>query len=142
MPVLGSRFQPLPVSFWGRSKNKSGSKYGVIPRVRVWSRGFEIFRRCVITLGTLRCQRVWRSVGEGSEVALCLDEILMLSRVRRISQISIRTLIERISPIARYPDRAIVSDLDQSCRTSVLYLVEPIGTFGSEFGGRGPHGPV
>ncbi|KAI5314240.1 hypothetical protein L3X38_043416 [Prunus dulcis] len=30
-------------------------------------------------------------VNEGSEVALCLDEILTLSRVRRISRISIRT---------------------------------------------------
>ncbi|KAI5334833.1 hypothetical protein L3X38_024966 [Prunus dulcis] len=28
-----STSEPLPVSFWGRSKNKSGSKYGVIPRV-------------------------------------------------------------------------------------------------------------
>ncbi|KAI5338212.1 hypothetical protein L3X38_017483 [Prunus dulcis] len=25
-PILGSRFRPLPVSFWDRSKNKSGSK--------------------------------------------------------------------------------------------------------------------
>ncbi|BBN70399.1 Leucine-rich repeat protein kinase family protein, partial [Prunus dulcis] len=42
--------------------------------------------------------------------------------------------------------RAIVSDptsdLDQTCRTRVLYLVEPIGTFRSEFGGRGPRYPA
>ena len=80
-PIFGLRDQPLPVIFWGRSKNKSGSKYGVIPRVGVWSRGFEIFRRCVIALDT--------QPGEGSAVPLCLDAILGLSRARRNSQISI-----------------------------------------------------
>ncbi|CAL2253610.1 unnamed protein product [Prunus armeniaca] len=51
-PILGSRFRPLPISFWGRSKNKSGSKLGVIPRVGVLSRDFEFFRRKVIALDT------------------------------------------------------------------------------------------
>ncbi|KAI5348857.1 hypothetical protein L3X38_001744 [Prunus dulcis] len=78
-PILGPQFQPLPVSFWGRSKNKSGSKYVVILRVGVWSRGFEIFRRCVIALDTQHCRRMWRRVGEGGGVALCFDEILRLS---------------------------------------------------------------
>ncbi|CAL9012360.1 unnamed protein product [Prunus brigantina] len=54
---------PLPASFWGRSKNKSGSKWGVIPRIGVLSLDLEFFRRGVIALGTMRCQRVWRLVG-------------------------------------------------------------------------------
>ncbi|CAB4283879.1 unnamed protein product [Prunus armeniaca] len=32
--------------------------------------------------------------------------------------------------------------MDQTCRTCILNLVEPIGTFGSENGGRGPCGAV
>ncbi|BBN67836.1 HXXXD-type acyl-transferase family protein, partial [Prunus dulcis] len=43
-------------------------------------------------------------------------------------------------------DRTIVSDptvrSEPNLRTSVLYVIEPIGTSGSEFGGRGPCGPV
>ncbi|CAL8151123.1 unnamed protein product [Prunus armeniaca] len=51
-PVLGSRFRPLPVSFWGTSKNKSDSKLGVLPRVGVMSRDSWFFRRCDIALDT------------------------------------------------------------------------------------------
>ncbi|KAI5318384.1 hypothetical protein L3X38_038092 [Prunus dulcis] len=50
--------------------------------------------------GHQRCRRLWRRMGEGSEVALCLDEILRLSRVRRISQISIRTSFDYLTDIA------------------------------------------
>ncbi|CAL8156099.1 unnamed protein product [Prunus armeniaca] len=32
-PNFGMRFRPLPVRFWGTSKNKSDSKLGVLPRV-------------------------------------------------------------------------------------------------------------
>ncbi|CAL8993183.1 unnamed protein product, partial [Prunus brigantina] len=47
----------------GRSQNKSGSKWGVIPRIGVLSLDVEFFRRGVIALGTTRCHRVWRRVG-------------------------------------------------------------------------------
>ncbi|KAI5336460.1 hypothetical protein L3X38_015727 [Prunus dulcis] len=88
-PIFGLRDRPLLVSFWGRSKNKSGSKYGVLPRAGIWSRGFKFFRRGVIALDTHRCRRVLRRVGEGNAVALCLVAILRLSRARRNSRISI-----------------------------------------------------
>ncbi|KAI5345233.1 hypothetical protein L3X38_013110 [Prunus dulcis] len=78
-PSFDLRDRPLLVSFWGRSKNKSGSKYGVIPRVGVWSRGFKCFRRGVIALDTHRCRLVQRCLGEGSAVALCPVAILRLS---------------------------------------------------------------
>ncbi|KAI5325111.1 hypothetical protein L3X38_034185 [Prunus dulcis] len=88
-PIFGLYFWPLPVTFWGRSKNKSGSKYGVLPRVGVWSRGLKFFRRAEIALDTHRCRLVLGRVDEGGAVALCLVAILMLSRARRISRISI-----------------------------------------------------
>ncbi|CAL8160816.1 unnamed protein product [Prunus armeniaca] len=51
-PVLGSRFRPFSVSFWGTSKNKSDSKLGVLPRVGVLALDLEVFRRCNIALDT------------------------------------------------------------------------------------------
>ncbi|CAL2228348.1 unnamed protein product [Prunus armeniaca] len=51
-PDFGMRFRPLPVSFWGTSKNKSDSKLGVLPRVGVLSRDLWFFRRWVIALDT------------------------------------------------------------------------------------------
>ncbi|CAL8138695.1 unnamed protein product [Prunus armeniaca] len=51
-PDFGMRFRPLPVSFWGTSKNKSDSKLGVLPRVGVLSRDLQFFRRCDIALDT------------------------------------------------------------------------------------------
>ncbi|CAL8076405.1 unnamed protein product [Prunus armeniaca] len=51
-PDFGMRFRPLPVSFWGTSKNKSDSKLGVLPRVGVWAHDLEVFRRCDIALDT------------------------------------------------------------------------------------------
>ncbi|CAL2248434.1 unnamed protein product [Prunus armeniaca] len=51
-PDFGMRFRPLPVSFWGTSKNKSDSKLGVLPRVGVLSRDLWFFRRCDIALDT------------------------------------------------------------------------------------------
>ncbi|CAL8151052.1 unnamed protein product [Prunus armeniaca] len=51
-PDFGMRFRPLPVSFWGTSKNKSDSKLGVLPRVGVLSRDSWFFRRWVIALDT------------------------------------------------------------------------------------------
>ncbi|CAL8993122.1 unnamed protein product, partial [Prunus brigantina] len=56
-PSSGHQIGPV------RSKNKSGSKWGVIPRKGVLSLDVEFFRRGVIALGTKRCQRVWRRVG-------------------------------------------------------------------------------
>ncbi|CAL8082053.1 unnamed protein product [Prunus armeniaca] len=43
-PVLRVGFRPLPVTFWGRSKNKSGSKLGVLSKLGVWAGGLEFFR--------------------------------------------------------------------------------------------------
>ncbi|CAL8138654.1 unnamed protein product [Prunus armeniaca] len=51
-PDFGMRFRPLPVRFWGTSKNKSDSKLGVLPRVGVLSRDSWFFRRCDIALDT------------------------------------------------------------------------------------------
>ncbi|CAL8151797.1 unnamed protein product [Prunus armeniaca] len=51
-PDFGMRFRPLPVRFWGTSKNKSDSKLGVLPRVGVLSRDWWFFRRCDIALDT------------------------------------------------------------------------------------------
>ncbi|CAL8112378.1 unnamed protein product [Prunus armeniaca] len=51
-PDFEGRFRPLPVSFWGTSKNKSDSKLGVLPRVGVLSRDLWFFRRCDIALDT------------------------------------------------------------------------------------------
>ncbi|CAL8137800.1 unnamed protein product [Prunus armeniaca] len=51
-PDFGVRFRPLPISFWGTSKNKSDSKLGVLPRVGVLSRDSWFFRRCDIALDT------------------------------------------------------------------------------------------
>ena len=44
LPVLGVHFRPLPVTFWGRSKNKSDSKSCVLPNLGILARDFEIFR--------------------------------------------------------------------------------------------------
>ncbi|CAL2268478.1 unnamed protein product [Prunus armeniaca] len=51
-PDFGMRFRPLPVRFWGTSKNKSDSKLGVLPRVGVLSRDSWFFRRWIIALDT------------------------------------------------------------------------------------------
>ncbi|CAL2272136.1 unnamed protein product [Prunus armeniaca] len=42
-PVLRVQFRPFLASFWGRSKNKSVSKFGVLPKLGVWAGGLEFF---------------------------------------------------------------------------------------------------
>ncbi|CAL8168231.1 unnamed protein product [Prunus armeniaca] len=51
-PVLRVGFRPLPATFWGRSKNKSGSKLGVLPKLGVWAGGLEFFRPPEISQAT------------------------------------------------------------------------------------------
>ncbi|CAL2246534.1 unnamed protein product [Prunus armeniaca] len=61
--TFGLLLRPLPASFWGRSKNKSGSKYGVLPRIGVLSRDVEIFLVIRYRFGQSRtasaCGGVW-----------------------------------------------------------------------------------
>ena len=87
------------------SKNKSDSKWGVLPRVGVWSLGSKIFRRSVIALGTRSARACG---GAWARVAACLWSVLRSScRHERVgfrgSQFGRRLTIERISPIGRYP---------------------------------------
>ncbi|BBH08079.1 Ankyrin repeat family protein, partial [Prunus dulcis] len=57
------------------SKNKSDSKWGVLPRVGVWSLGSTIFRHTRIALDTRSALRVWRRVGQGGGTALASFEV-------------------------------------------------------------------
>ncbi|CAL2229959.1 unnamed protein product [Prunus armeniaca] len=82
------------------SKNKSGSKWGVIPRIGVLNRDVEIFRRGVIALGTTRCQRVWRRVGSRVGTTVSPRMISQSSRARRISRILIRITFEPRTDLA------------------------------------------
>ncbi|KAI5337896.1 hypothetical protein L3X38_017167 [Prunus dulcis] len=54
------------------------------------SSGVEFFRLQNLLCTTMRCQSLWRLVGEGGEAAFCPDDILR-SRVCGILRISIRT---------------------------------------------------
>ncbi|CAL2231669.1 unnamed protein product [Prunus armeniaca] len=99
-PVFESLFRPFPATFWGRSKNKSGSKYGVLPRIGVLNRDVEIFRRGFIALGTTRCQRVWRRVGSRMGTTVSPRMISQSSRARRISRILIRITFEPRTDLA------------------------------------------
>ncbi|BBH02394.1 hypothetical protein Prudu_012938, partial [Prunus dulcis] len=56
---FGRRDRPFPATFWGMSKNKSDSKWGVLPRIGVWSLGSEIFWQPIIALDTQICPRLW-----------------------------------------------------------------------------------
>ncbi|CAL8995312.1 unnamed protein product, partial [Prunus brigantina] len=38
------RVSTVPATFWGMSKNKSCSKWGVLPKLGVWAGGSEFFR--------------------------------------------------------------------------------------------------
>ncbi|CAL2270010.1 unnamed protein product [Prunus armeniaca] len=51
-PVLRVGFRPLPATFWGRSKNKSGYKLGVLPKLGVWAGDLEFFRPPEISQAT------------------------------------------------------------------------------------------
>ena len=62
---FGRRDLLFSVTFWGMSKNKSDSKWGVLPRIGVWSLGSEIFRQPKIALDTQSasaCGGVWAKV--------------------------------------------------------------------------------
>ncbi|CAL2241681.1 unnamed protein product [Prunus armeniaca] len=86
-PDFGMRFRPLPVSFWGTSKNKSDSKLGVLPRVGVWAHDLEVFRRWVSLWTPTRCRRVWRRVGTVAEGHYCPNVILRVPNGYRISRV-------------------------------------------------------
>ena len=117
-PNFGPSKLLFPVTFWGWSKNKSDSKWGVLPRVGVWSLGSKIFRRTVIALDTRSARACG---GAWARVAACLWSVLRSScRHERVgfrgSQFGRRLTIERISPIGRYPgsigwDRRMVPNL-------------------------------
>ena len=104
-PNFGRRDRPFSATFWGMSKNKSDSKWGVLPGIGVWSLGSEIFRPLGIALDTRICPRVLGRVGEGGGVTLGSFEILVSSRARRISRISIRSPFE---PRTDFPYCAIL----------------------------------
>ena len=104
-PNFGPSKLLFPVTFWGLSKNKSDSKWGVLPRVGVWSLGSTIFRHTRIALDTRSAPRVWRRVGQGGGMALASFEVLVSSRARGISRISIRSPFE---PRTDFPYRAIL----------------------------------
>ncbi|CAL8168053.1 unnamed protein product [Prunus armeniaca] len=44
VPKTAFRTRPVPATFWGRSKNKSGSKMSVLSKLEVWAGGLEFFR--------------------------------------------------------------------------------------------------
>ncbi|CAL2247444.1 unnamed protein product [Prunus armeniaca] len=98
--TFGSLFRPLPASFWGRSKNKSGSKCGFLPSIGVLSRAVEIFRQSVIASGNHALPARVVARGHYSSEALCLNVILLLSRARRNSRISIRITFEPRTDLA------------------------------------------
>ncbi|KAL6288708.1 hypothetical protein ACE6H2_006218 [Prunus campanulata] len=76
------------------SKNKSGSKLGVLPRVGVLSRDSVFFRRSDITLDTHALPARVASRGHCIRRAFCPNVIPWLSRARRILRISIRITFE------------------------------------------------
>ncbi|CAL2233201.1 unnamed protein product [Prunus armeniaca] len=51
-PVLRAQFRPVPATFWGMSKNKSCSKWGILPKLGVWACGLEFFRPLKIDQAT------------------------------------------------------------------------------------------
>ncbi|CAL9014937.1 unnamed protein product, partial [Prunus brigantina] len=53
----------VPATFWGMSKNKSCSKWGVLPKLGVWAGGSEFSDRRKLIKPPTRCRRVWRRVG-------------------------------------------------------------------------------
>ncbi|KAI5312310.1 hypothetical protein L3X38_041483 [Prunus dulcis] len=126
---FGLRDLLLSVTFWGMSKNKSDSKWGVLPRIGVWSLGSEIIRQPKIALDNRICPRVWRRVGEGDRVNLHSFEILMSSRARRISRISIRR-----------SSRILPSASDQTRGTWFPLYEEPSEKPRLAIGDRGPTG--
>ena len=102
---FGHSDRPVPATFCGMSKNKSDSKWGVLPRIGVWSLGSEIFRRTLIALDTRSARACG---GAWARVVVCLCPVLRSScRHERVgfrgSQFGRRLTIERISPIGRYP---------------------------------------
>ncbi|CAL2276195.1 unnamed protein product [Prunus armeniaca] len=99
-PNFGMRFRPLPVSFWGTSKNKSDSKLGVLPRVGVLSRDLWFFRRWVIALDTHALPARGRRVGIVVEGHFCPIVILSMSRARRCARISFWIPLEFRTDIA------------------------------------------
>ncbi len=91
------------VTFWGLSKNKSDSKWGVLPRVGVWSLGSEIFRHTRIALDT---RSVRACGGAWPRVVAWLWPVLRSScRHERVgfrgSRFGVRLSPERIFHIAR-----------------------------------------
>ncbi|BBH02553.1 HXXXD-type acyl-transferase family protein [Prunus dulcis] len=44
-PNFGRRVWPFPATFWGCPRTKVAPNRVFIPRVGIWSRGFEIFRQ-------------------------------------------------------------------------------------------------
>ncbi|CAL2230119.1 unnamed protein product [Prunus armeniaca] len=72
----------------GRSKNKSGSKWGVLPKLGVWADGLEFFRPPEIS------QATQAAVGSLVGTTLSFRMILVFSRACRNSRISIRTSFE------------------------------------------------
>ena len=101
---FGRRDRPFSATFWDMSKNKSDSKWGVLPRIGVWSLGSEIFRPPEIALDTQSCPRVLERMGEGTDVILGRFVTLVSSRACGISRISIRSPFE---PRTDFPYRAI-----------------------------------
>ena len=62
-PVFSLQFRPLPVTFWGRSKNKSCSTLCVDHVGISIDRRFGDFPIAVIDLDTHVCEGVWALCG-------------------------------------------------------------------------------
>ncbi|CAL8167961.1 unnamed protein product [Prunus armeniaca] len=85
-PSILHQIRPSRISatFWGRSKNKSGSEMGVLPKLGVWADGLEFFRPPEISQATQAAGAcggawaVWRgplSVPRYTDVAFGYDDV-------------------------------------------------------------------
>ncbi|CAL8100580.1 unnamed protein product [Prunus armeniaca] len=83
------RFGQFLTEFHGARSDTSGHQIGLV-RIGVLSRDVEIFRRSVIASGNHALPACVAARGNCSNEALCPNLILLLSRARRNSRISIR----------------------------------------------------